>query len=617
MALLQPGGLPLGASYLGDGRCHFRLWAPDNQQVEVHLLGAPERYVELASCGDGYFEVTVEGVAPATLYTFRRDGSDERSDPASRAQPEGVHGPSAVVDLDYAWTDAGWAGLPLEQYVVYEMHVGTFTAEGTFDAVIPHLDELKDLGITALELLPVAGFPGTRNWGYDGTFLYTTQQSYGGPQGLQRLVDACHQRGMAVVLDVVYNHFGPEGNYLWGTAPYFTDRYRTPWGSAINYDGAQSDPVRRFFIENACFWIEAFHIDALRLDAVHAIYDFSGKHILREINDYAMGLARRLNRQVHLIAESDLNDSRLIRPVELGGYGLAGQWADDFHHAVHTLLTGENNGYYEDFGSLELLAKSFEQGYAYAGDYSPHRRRRHGNSPKGCQGRQFVVCTQNHDQVGNRAYGDRLSSLVSFDQLKLAAGLLCSAPFVPMIFMGEEYGETAPFQYFTSHSDPALVEGVRQGRRREFAAFAWQGEVPDPQAEETFNNSRLNHALKQEGPHKLLWQLYRDLLRLRRELPALADLNLEQQQVIAFPQQQSLLVRRWSGADQVCALFNLGAAETSLQLPLPGGLWRKVLASSDPAYSQGETAAALPDQLPASGQLSLAGHSFGLYQATG
>jgi maltooligosyltrehalose trehalohydrolase len=359
--------------------------------------------------------------------------------------------------------------------------VGTFTPEGTFEAIIPHLDELRELGITAVELMPVAQFPGTRNWGYDGVYPFAVQNSYGGPEGLKRLVNACHGRGIAVVLDVVYNHLGPEGNYLWDFGPYFTDRYKTPWGSAINFDGPHSDPVRRLFIENALYWVTEFRMDGLRIDAVHGILDFSAYPFLEELASAVHEKAERLNRRVYVIAESDLNDTRVIRSRELGGYGLDAQWNDDFHHALHTLLTEDQTGYYQDFGRLGDLVKAFREGFVCSGQYSSYRRRRHGNSsrdiPAGC----FVVFAQNHDQVGNRMRGERLSQLVCRERMKLAAGVVFLSPFIPLLFMGEEYGETAPFPYFISHSDADLVEAVRRGRREEFAAFGWSQEPPDPQ----------------------------------------------------------------------------------------------------------------------------------------
>jgi maltooligosyltrehalose trehalohydrolase len=508
------------------------------------------------------------------------------------------------VDSSFAWEDGSWSGPPLEDYVIYELHVGTFTPQGTFDAIIPHLSQLKELGVTAIELMPVAQFPGDRNWGYDGVHLFAVQNSYGGPGGLKRLVSACHSQGLAVVLDVVYNHLGPEGNYLADFGPYFTNRYQTPWGLAINFDGSGSDEVRRFYIENALHWITEFHIDALRLDALHAVFDYSAQPFLEELASAVHQQADLLGREVYLFAESDRNDPRLIRPRELGGYGLDAHWNDDFHHALHTLLTGERFGYYQDFGSLEDLAKALREGFIYSGQYSTYRQRRHGASSRDVPAHRFVVFAQNHDQVGNRMAGERLSQLASFEELKLAAGVICLSPFIPLLFMGEEYGETAPFQYFISHSDPALVEAVRRGRREEFAAFAWQGEPPDPADEATFLRCKLDHALRREGHHQVLLEFYREMLRLRKELPALARLSKEQLEVAVYEKENVLFLRRWDGESQVFAVFNFSEAPATVTLPIPVGRWRRELDSADERW-QG-SGSSVPDLLQSDGQLMLA-----------
>ena len=442
-------GISLGASYLGERQCRFRVWAPFVSKVELHLLSPNEQIVPMGKDQRGYHEAVVKQLEPGALYRYRLDGDKERPDPASRYQPDGVHGPSQVVDPHFCWSEAHWAGLPLKEYVLYELHVGTFTPDGTFSAIIPHLDQLKDLGITAVELMPVAQFPGDRNWGYDGVYPFAVQNSYGGPGGLKLLVDACHQRGLAVVMDVVYNHLGPEGNYLADFGPYFTDSYKTPWGPAVNYDGPYSDDVRRFFIENALHWLIDFRIDALRIDAVHGIFDSSAQPFLEELALTVQEHTERLNRQIYLIAESDLNDSRLVRSRKLGGYGLDAQWNDDFHHALHTLLTSERSGYYEDFGLCRDLATAFRDGFVYSGKYSRYRKRRHGNDARVIASHRLVVFSQNHDQVGNRMRGDRLSALVSFESLKLAAGVVILSPFIPLFFMGEEY-QVKPPPFLTS-----------------------------------------------------------------------------------------------------------------------------------------------------------------------
>jgi maltooligosyltrehalose trehalohydrolase len=561
------------------------VWAPFANNVQVKLISPEERVVPLERREGGYYQTVIEGVEPSTLYLYRLDGHKERPDPASRFQPHGVHGPSQVVDSHFLWQDESWRGLPWEEWVIYELHVGTFTPKGTFEAIIPHLPELKDLGITAIELMPVAQFPGKRNWGYDGAYPFAVQKSYGGPEELKRLVDSCHQLGLAVVMDVVYNHLGPEGNYLADFGPYFTDRYRGPWGDPINFDGPYSDEVRRFFIENALYWVREFHLDGLRIDAVHGILDFSARPFLEELAVAVHGQAERLSRWVYLIAESDLNDTRIVRPRELGGFGLDSQWNDDFHHALHTLLTDEDSGYYQDFGELQHLVKAFRQGFVYSGDYSFYRKRRHGNSSSYFSPERFVVFAQNHDQVGNRAQSERLSALVSAEALKLAAGLVLLSPFIPLLFMGEEYGETAPFHYFISHSDPDLIEAVRHGRREEFASFRWQGEPADPQEEATFLRSKLDRELRFQGRHEVLYSFYRELIRLRRELPALRILDKERLQVRGLEQEKVLFWCRWSDEQQAAAAFHFGKQEKSLSLPLSEGIWRKQLDSADTTWS--------------------------------
>ena len=578
---MNPQPLTLGALPLDSDRCAFRLWAPKAAQVEVLLTGPTQRQVPMPRDESGYHGVVAENVPPGSDYLFRLDGKLERPDPASRWQPQGVHGPSRVVDAQFQWNDQRWFGLPWRDYVLYELHVGTFTPEGTFDGIIPHLSALRELGVTALELMPVAQFPGTRNWGYDGVYPFAVQDSYGGPAGLKRLVDAAHAQGLAVVLDVVYNHLGPEGNYLGDFGPYFTDRYRTPWGAALNFDGPHSDDVRRYFIENALSWQTEFHLDALRLDAVHAIRDFSAVPFLEGLAETCHRQAEALNRRFHLIAESDLNMARHILPRALGGYGLDAQWSDDFHHSLHVLLTGERGGYYADFGGVTQFAKVWREGYAYTGEYSRHRRHRLGSSPRLNPARQFVVCSQNHDQVGNRLRGDRLGATLSFEQQKLAAGAVLLSPFVPLLFMGQEYGETAPFQYFVSHTDPALIEAVRRGRRAEFAAFAWEGEAPDPQDEATFRACQLNHPLAQEEPHRTLREFHRELLRLRQEVPALAGAEKEAMATTAFEAESALCVHQWRDDDEVVLVFHFAPERRVLELPFPAGPWCLRLDSAD------------------------------------
>lgn len=593
----------LGATSLGEDRCRFLVWAPFAEKVEVRLVAPRPRVATLDREARGYHHAVVEGAAPGSLYVYRFDGGTERPDPASRSQPQGVHGPSQVVDPQFPWADAPWIGPRLQDYVLYELHVGAFTPEGTFDAIIPRLPDLVDLGVTAIELMPVAQFPGSRNWGYDGVFPFAVQDSYGGPDGLRRLVDACHRQGLAVVLDVVYNHLGPEGNTLGDFGPYFSGRYRSPWGPALNFDGPESDEVRRFFVENALAWVTDYHVDALRLDALHAILDLSAEPFLAELAAAVHEEAERLGRRVYLIGESDLNDPKLIRPPALGGYGLDAQWNDDFHHALHALLTGERTGYYEDFGTVAHLARAFTDAYVYAGQYSASRRRRHGAPARDLPAHTFVVFAQNHDQAGNRMRGERLSALVPFEALKLAAAVVLLSPYLPLLFMGEEYGETAPFPYFISHSDPALVEAVRGGRREEFAAFRWQGEPLDPQDEGTFLAAKLDHRLREQGAHRILREYYRELLHLRRNVPALARRQPESLEARAFEEERVLFVRRGAEGEAAAAVFHFGDAPAPVSVSLPAGRWIKRLDSAEARW--GGTGSALPERLSSDGRVRL------------
>ena len=516
----SPGAsLHLGANVRDDGIV-FRVWAPARRTVEVVVEG--RRPLAMTRQSDGTFEGTAPALAAGARYQYRLDGDRHRPDPASRYQPDGVHGPSVAVDPgSFTWTDQAFRGRDLADYVLYELHVGTFTRTGTFEGVIPHLPQLVDLGVTAVELMPVAEFPGSRNWGYDGAHLFAPQSTYGGPRGLRRLVDACHAQGLSVVLDVVYNHLGPEGNYLGDFGPYFTDRYRTPWGGAVNFDGPESAGVRRHFIENARAWVREFHVDGLRLDAIHSIFDASSRHVLTELAEAAREEARALDRPLHIMAESHDNDRRVVLPEKDGGLGLDAVWSDDFHHAVHVRLTGERGGYYCDFNDATRLPRALADGFAFQGEPSEYFGRKRGTPSRDLPGERFVICIQNHDQVGNRAQGDRLSTVVSFEAVKLAAALMLAAPAVPLLFMGEEYGETAPFQFFTSFLDRDLAEAVRTGRAAEFERFAWEGTIPDPGDPATFVRSRLSHQLANAPRHRELHQYYRGWLEMRRSHPAL------------------------------------------------------------------------------------------------
>jgi maltooligosyltrehalose trehalohydrolase len=586
-------GVPIGANLIALGRCEFRVWAPYIDNVELHIVAPNDRRIAMRKNAHGYHEATVDA-NEGTRYFFVVNGR-ERPDPASRLQPDGVHGPSEVVSRDFEWTDADWRGVPLDDYVLYELHVGTFTNEGTFDAVIPHLDDLKDLGITAIELMPIGQFPGTRNWGYDGVYIGAAQNSYGGPKGLKPLVDACHARGLAILLDVVYNHLGPEGNYLAEYGPYFTDRYKTPWGQALNFDGPHSDDVRWFFIHNALQWIDEFHIDGLRVDAVHAIADRSAEPFLQDLTSAVRERAESLGRHIYSFAESNLNDPRVITPKDDLGLGFDSQWSDDFHHSLHTLITAERDGYYADYGCTSDLARTLTAGYLYTGQHSPYYGHKYGLAPKTRDGKQFTVFAQNHDQTGNRMLGERLSTLVSPNKLRLVAAITILSPFIPMLFMGEEYGETSPFQYFTSHDDADLIEAVRKGRLEEFDDFDWTGDPPDPHDEATFLRSKLSRIELDD-----LRNLYRELLRLRREIPALRLLDLDAVETQADDERRTLLVKR---GDTLLAL-NFSEEEQTIELPFEGN-WTTVI---DSAASVAPSARRLDRQ-------RLAGASFVLLQA--
>jgi len=572
--------LELG-TVLSNHGVQFRVWAPKVNSASL-VVGEDSRKIQMVPERNGYFTTFLDDIEPGTRYFYLLNGDRLRPDPVSRSQPDGVHGPSQVIDpSEFKWQDRDWRGIPTEEMMVYEIHTGTFSHEGTFESIIPFLDYLKkDLGVTAIELMPVAQFPGERNWGYDGTYLYAPQNSYGGPKGLKALINACHLKNLAVILDVVYNHLGPEGNYLRDYGPYFTNRYETSWGPTINFDGPQSDEVRRFIIDNAQYWVAEYHVDGLRIDAIHGIFDFSARHILLDIREAVHRQAKRLGRPIVVIAESDLNDSRVIDPPRKGGYGLDAQWNDDFHHCLHTLLTKERNGYYQDFGHIDQLAQALQEGFVYSGQYSSFRRRRHGSSSKHLPCAKFIVFSQNHDQVGNRLWGNRLSTLVSFEALKLAAGVVLLSPNIPLLFMGEEYGEEAPFQYFVSHSDQEVIEAVRRGRREEFVAFNWQGEMPDPQSEETYQRSKIRLDLHRHGKHKTLFELYRTLVKHRKEIPSLSHLSKVGMEVRSCEEARTLILRRRYGEDRICGIFNFSENPVEVNIFMERGLWEKILDSS-------------------------------------
>jgi len=562
-----------------NGYVVFVSGALPGDQVRAEVTRAKRQFAEAR---------TVEMLRPAADRVPDRcvHGGEPCPDPRSAFQPEGVHGRSQLVDHEaFTWTDQAWRGIPIADAVIYELHVGTFTEAGTFDGVIQKIPHLLELGVNAIELMPVATFSGDRGWGYDGVDLFAPHPAYGGPAGLKHLVDACHRAGIAVVMDVVYNHLGPDGNYLGEFGPYFTDIYKTPWGAALNFDGPDSDEVRRFFFDNATSWLRDYHCDGLRLDAVDAILDTSATHVLEQLEAEVRGVEVEIGRALWLIAESDANDPRVVSPVERGGYGLDAQWSDDFHHAMHALLTGERSGYYEDFGTVADLATALRQAYVYGGRYSTYRRRTFGRRALGLPGSAFLGYIQDHDQVGNRARGERISALLSPGLCRVAAALVMFSPFTPMLFAGEEWAASTPFLYFTDHHERDLARAVSRGRRREFAAFGWSPEdIPDPQDPGTFQASGLRWDELADAPHAAMLSWYRDLLRLRREEAALRDGRLEAVEV-AFDEGARWLVVRRGELTLACNL-----AGTSVDLNVAGD----ALLTSDPGVARSGGGLSLP-----------------------
>lgn len=609
---MATASIEIGAVLKSGQRCQFTLWGPNLDSAEVKLVSPAEKSISMQKLDDGFWTALVENISEGTEYFYHINQSETLPDPASQYQPDGVHGPSCVVDhTTYTWQDGEWANIPLQDYVIYELHIGTFTEAGTFDAAIAHLPRLKELGISAIEIMPVAQFPGARNWGYDGVCPYAVQNSYGGPGGLKRLVDACHQQGLAVILDVVYNHFGPEGNYTGFYGPYITQKYNTPWGGAINFDDAWSDGVRQYFVENVLYWLRHFHIDGLRLDAIHAIYDFSAKHFLADVAEGVGALSDELDKPHYLIAESDLNDSRIIRSPAQGGYGLDAQWSDDFHHALHTLLTHENEGYYQDFDSCNALAIAIRDRFVYSGQYSPFRLRRHGNSVTDLPSTQFVVCAQNHDQIGNQMLGKRFAEKISFEGLKLAAGTLITSPYLPMLFMGEEYADPAPFVYFIDHGDPDLVRAVAEGRKREFEDFHALGEPMPAHEESTFQKAKLNWDLQYDGHHNVLWQYYQQLLQLRSQLGLNKPSFSKEIRAESDEAQRLVYYQREMTDGQVLVLMNFNSAVSTLEVAPPGQAWYlKIDSASEQWRGRGSS---LPEKIAETQVLEIPALGFALY----
>ena len=564
----------------------FRVWAPRAERMGVVVDGTRH---EMERQPRGWWTAAVEPAGPGSQYGFLPDEEEKPlPDPQSQWQPEGVHGLSVLIDHSaFRWSDTEWRPRTLASSVIYELHLGTFTPEGTLDGAIGRLDYLAELGITHVELMPLAAAEGERGWGYDGVALFAPLPAYGGPEAVKRFVDAAHARGMAVLIDVVYNHFGPSGNYTGRFGPYITELHMTPWGGAVNFEDAGSAEVREFFIANALMWLRDYHMDGLRVDAVHAFVDRSATHFLRQLEEEVRALGNHTGKQYVVIAESDLNNPRLVQAREAGGYGLDAQWSDDFHHALWTVLTGERSGYYEDFGSMADLAKALKEVFVYQGQYSPYRRRNHGRPVGSLPADRFLGYIQNHDQIGNRAQGERLSHLVDLGRAKIAAALVLLGPFVPMLFQGEEFAASAPFQYFTQFEDKELGRLVSEGRRREFVSFGWAPEqVPDPQDEATFLRSKLNWAEIGEGEHAEILDWYRRLIALRRSESALTCGMLQRESVI-FGEEQKWLRMRRSGIE---VALNAGTSD----ITLPAAPCTKILMSSSNEVTAGADGLRLP-----------------------
>lgn len=533
----------------------FNVWAPKAKHIHLVVQNSGESH-KMQPKDFGYWWLKLENVSPGLRYKYQIDGKESFPDPASLSQPDGVHKPSEVVDLkDFDWTDQGWKNIPLKEMIQYELHTGTFTPEGTFAGIRSKLDYLKELGVNTIELLPVSQFSGKRNWGYDGVYPFAVQNSYGGAKELMALVNECHQKGIAVIMDVVYNHFGPEGNYVGNFGHYFSGKYSTPWGDPINFDGAYSDGVRNYVIQNALMWCRDFHIDGLRLDAVHSIFDFSATHIMQELAENLNKLSEQTGRRHYLIAESHLNDVRYISPISKGGYSLDAQWSDDFHHTVHTLTTGEQKGYYMDFGQPEQLSKAIKEAFVYQGHYSEFRKKSYGNSTENNPGEQFVIFNQNHDQIGNRLHGDRLISMTDFEIAKVIAGAMFVSPNVPMLFMGEEYGERNPFHYFVSHLSPELNRLVREGRKREFKDFYKNAsEALNPDDAKTFEASKLSWDIENDSEKSSMFRFYQKLIQLRKEHPVLKETDKDNLEI--SEEEKFFTLERWNGENRVVVFMN-------------------------------------------------------------
>lgn len=601
----------LGAIYT-TGESRFVVWAPFPKSVEL-LLCDQDNKVSMKKDSDGYWEVSVKNVKPFSNYYYLINGN-RRGDPASNFQPESITGPSQIIDhSSFVWEDSGFNPIDIKDYIIYELHVGTFTTEGTFESAVKKLSYLVETGITAIEIMPVAQFPGKRNWGYDGVFPFAPQNTYGGPEGLKNLINEAHKKGLSVILDVVYNHLGPEGNYLQEFGQYFTTKYKTPWGNAINFDGPFSDPVRNYFIYNANYWLYEYHIDSLRLDAIETIYDFSAYPFLAELTKAVNDFSVESGKEHYLIAESDLNDGKVLRSVNDHGFGCDAQWSDDFHHSVHSLLTKETKGYYKDFGTTDDLSAAIKNNFVYDGKYSVSRKRKHGNSPAEFPYYRFVHFIQNHDQVGNRAHGERLSELVPFEGMKLAAAALIFSPSLPMLFMGEEFGETNPFLYFVSFLSEDLNKAVKKGRFEEFSDFNWKSEFPDPHAEGTFLQSKLDWEKLNKDNHKTLHSFYKNIIKMRKTIPALTNYNRKNTTSESYSALKIITMERNDNNSKVFAIMNFNEKKITTEFRFPSGVWHKILDSSDKKWNGSGTYT--PETLNNSiNQIQLPEYNYSLYR---
>lgn len=572
----------VGADYQ-DGTCRFSVWAPNHNHVTLSLTGE-NQHIPMDQFIGGYWTHTAEGFEPGTTYMFELDGKETKPDPASHYQPDGVFGPSQVIDHDaFYWSDRGWRGLDIKDLVFYEVHVGTFTPEGTFKAAIGRIKELQEFGINAVELMPITQFSGKRGWGYDGVFPFSVQNSYGKPDDLKALANECHACGVALYLDFVYNHLGPEGNCLNNYGPYFPSANMGRWGANVNLDGPHNDGVRNYFLENTLHWLSHYHIDGIRLDAVLSMHDSSPMHFLVELNERVHSFREASGRKVHLIAESGYNVPLVLGPPEMGGCGFDAQWLDDFQHAVFALITGEQEGYYRDYGTIQDLVETFTDGYLYIGDENNYKRRAPNEWYHWIPASKLVVFAQNHDQVGNRLLGDRLTTISGFEAVKLAAGLVLLSPYVPLLFMGEDYGETAPFLFFTDYQSKELTAAVRSGRKKEFTNFHWKGEVPDPQSIETFKRSKLNWQQRYSDRGKKIAAYYHTLIELKRKHQVFHS-TTDRQIKYATNEENILFVHKQLGTVEAGIIANVSKKEARYNFPFEGGTYVKVLDSADFAW---------------------------------